>query len=122
LLPDEQKALRKGRRGCLDALVIDEAIASEAKLYRRNLNVAWIDYRKAYDMVPHRWLRKVLRAIRAPKMVSRMVSELIPLWRTDVENPHRPQKGPIPGRLTVPVAVLPVCGATIACPQEEEGI
>jgi hypothetical protein len=40
LLPNEQKALRKGWRGCLDALVTDEAIASEVKLYCRNLNVA----------------------------------------------------------------------------------
>jgi hypothetical protein len=60
LLPGKQKALRKGQRGCLDTLVI-EAIASEAKLYCRNLIVAWVDYRKAYNMVPHCWLRKVLR-------------------------------------------------------------
>jgi hypothetical protein len=60
LSPDEQKALRKWQRGCLDTLVIDKAIASEAKLYRRNLNVAWIDYRKAYDMVPHSLLRERL--------------------------------------------------------------
>ena len=32
LLPEEQKALRKGRRGCLDALIIDQAIATEAKV------------------------------------------------------------------------------------------
>jgi hypothetical protein len=33
-------------------------------------------------MVHHSWLR---RAIRAPKMVRRIVPKLIPLWRTDVE-------------------------------------
>ena len=50
VLPDEQKALRKGRRGCLDALVIDGMIVDETKLYSRNLSVAWIDYRKAFDL------------------------------------------------------------------------
>ena len=34
LLPEEQKALRKGRRGCLDALIIDQAIAAEARVKR----------------------------------------------------------------------------------------
>ena len=47
LIPHEQKALRKGRRGCLDALVIDAAVAEEAKETRRNLSVGWVDYRKA---------------------------------------------------------------------------
>jgi len=23
---------------------------------RMNLNVSWIDYKKAYDMVPHSWI------------------------------------------------------------------
>lgn len=32
LLPPEQKALRRRRRGCLDALVIDGAVTGEAKL------------------------------------------------------------------------------------------
>ena len=67
ILPEEQKALRKGRRGCLDALIIDEAAAIEAKLYRKNLSVAWIDYRKAFDMIPHKLVRIVLKSIRASK-------------------------------------------------------
>ena len=32
LLPDEQKALRKSTRGCLDALTIDEAAYREAQV------------------------------------------------------------------------------------------
>lgn len=52
-LPREQKALRKGSRGCLDALTIDEAISEEVRVLRRNLEVGWIDYQKAYDRVPH---------------------------------------------------------------------
>ncbi len=46
----EQKALRKGRRGCLDALTIDKAVAEEVRVYRRNR----IDYQKVFDLVPHR--------------------------------------------------------------------
>ena len=38
LLPEEQKRCRKGSRGTNDL---------------KNLAMAWIDYKKAYDMVPH---------------------------------------------------------------------
>ena len=52
LLPKEKEALMKKRRGYLDALVIDKAAGLEAKTYRRDPSVSWIDYRKAFDMVP----------------------------------------------------------------------
>ena len=83
ILPDEQKALRKGRRGCLDALVIDSMIIRETKLRRMNLSVAWIDYKKAYDRVPHGWLERVLEYIHAPEKVRHCLSRLIPLWETE---------------------------------------
>ena len=84
LLPEEQKALRKGTRGCLDALVIDEAIARETKLFGRNLSLGWVDYCKAYDMVPHLWIRKMMKAIRTPLPLRRVIKHLIPLWETEI--------------------------------------
>ncbi len=49
LLPPEQKALRRGRRGCRDAITIDTAVAREAQVHERDLSVAWVDYRKAFE-------------------------------------------------------------------------
>ena len=43
LIPQEQRAVHRGRRGCLDALVIDSMVAQEAVKTNRNLSVAWID-------------------------------------------------------------------------------
>ncbi len=83
-LPREQKALRKGTRGCLDALTIDQAVADEAKKDRRDLSVAWVDYRKAYDLVPHRWINQVLRAVAVPKPVRETVKQLISKWATNL--------------------------------------
>ncbi len=82
ILPAEQKALRKGRRGCLDALVVDAAVAGETKLRRRDLSMGWVDYKKAFDMVPHPWLKQVLKAIRTPREVRKPIGRLIPLWKT----------------------------------------
>ncbi len=46
--------------------------------------MAWVDYRKAFDLVPHEWIMAVMKAIRAPKEVRRTLKSLISLWRTEV--------------------------------------
>ena len=53
LLPEEQKGCRKSSRGINDLLYIDRAVIKEVKSRNKNLTMAWIDYKKAYDMVPH---------------------------------------------------------------------
>ena len=53
LLPEEQEGCRKGSRGTNDLLYIDRAVINEVKSRNKNLAIAWIDYKKAYDMVPH---------------------------------------------------------------------
>ena len=56
LLPEEQKGRRKGSRGTNDLLYTDRAVIKEVKSRNKNLAMAWIDYKKAYDMVPHSWI------------------------------------------------------------------
>ena len=51
--PEEQKGCRKRSRGTKDQLLIDKAILKDCKRRHTNLAMAWIFYRKAYDMVPH---------------------------------------------------------------------
>ena len=53
LFPDEQKGCRKGSRGTAELLYI----LNESKTRRKNLAMAWIDYKKAYDMVPQSCLK-----------------------------------------------------------------
>ena len=53
ILPWEQKGCRKGSQGTKDQLLIDKMIVKNCKKRLTSLAVAWIDYRKAYDMVPH---------------------------------------------------------------------
>ena len=58
LLPEEQKGGISGNQGTVDQLLIDDMILCNAKKSKHNLSTAWIDYRKAFDSVPHDWLRK----------------------------------------------------------------
>ena len=59
-LPEEQKECRKDSRASNDLLYIHRAVIKEVKSRNKNLAMAWIDYEKAYDMVPHSWIRECL--------------------------------------------------------------
>ena len=60
LLPEEQKGYRKGSRGTNDLLYIDRAVTKEVKSRNKNLAMTWLDYKKAYDTVPHSWIIECL--------------------------------------------------------------
>ena len=82
ILPHEQCALRRGRRGCFDALMIDTMVSEDATLRSRDLSVSWIDYQKAFDYVPHGWLVEALKLCKIPDRIQRCLGELTSLWRT----------------------------------------
>ena len=52
LLPEEQKGCRQKCKEIGDLLFID-MILREVQIRKENL--AWIDYKKSYDMVPLSW-------------------------------------------------------------------
>ena len=59
-LPSEQKGCRKGSCATKDQLLIDKTVLRDCKKRHTNLAMAWIDYKKAYDMVPHSWISECL--------------------------------------------------------------
>ena len=63
VLPDEQKGCRKDSRGTKDQLLIDKQILKHCKKHQRSLAMGWIDYKKAYDMVPHRWMIEAMKMV-----------------------------------------------------------
>ena len=56
LLPQEQKGCKKNSRGCKEQLLIDKLILKNCKRRKQNLFMTFIDYKKAYDKVPHSWI------------------------------------------------------------------
>ena len=58
--PEEQKGLKRGSRGTKDQLLIDKTVLKDCKKRHTNLSMAWIDYRKAYDLVPHNWVNECI--------------------------------------------------------------
>ena len=60
LFPEEQKGCRRKSMGTKDQLVIDKAVLKDCRKRRKNLAMAWIDYKKAYDFIRHRWILECL--------------------------------------------------------------
>ena len=55
-LPVEQKGCKKKIRESIYQLLIDKTILRDCRKRHTNLGMTWIDYKKAYDMVPHSWI------------------------------------------------------------------
>jgi hypothetical protein len=63
LLPAEQKGCHPGSKGCKDQLMISKAIYEDCSRRNKNLSIAWIDYQKAFDSVPHSWVEKSIELL-----------------------------------------------------------
>ena len=61
LFPEEEKACYKETKGTDDLLYINQHILKEIKTSQINVVRVWIDYKKAYDMVPQTWLKECLK-------------------------------------------------------------
>ena len=81
LLPEGQKGCRKGSRGTNGLLYIDRAVIKEVKSRNKNLAMAWIDYREAYDMVPHSWIMECLDLFGVAENVKSLLVNSMEKWK-----------------------------------------
>ena len=81
LLPDEQKGCRRNSRGTKDQLLIDKTILKDCKRRKTNLAMAWIDYRKAYDLVPHSWILECLELCRIADNIKKFIEKSMTNWK-----------------------------------------
>ena len=76
--------MRSKSRGTKDQLLIDKAVLKECKRRRSNLAMAWVDYKKAYDMVPHSWIRECLDMFGIAENVKQFISVSMRSWETEL--------------------------------------
>ena len=67
-----------------DLLFINKMILKEVRMRKKNLAVAWIDYKKAYDMVPYSWIVEYLRMVVVSEQIKHFLSESMKAWRVDL--------------------------------------
>ena len=82
LQPEKQKGCRRRTRGTKDQLLIDRAVVRNSRRRKTNLNVAWIDFQKAYDMVPHSWILKAPGLVGTARNITELLKRSMQSWRT----------------------------------------
>ena len=84
ILPYEQKGCRKKSKGTKDQLLIDKTILSDCKKRHKNLAMAWVDYKKAYDMVPHSWILECMELVNISDNITNFLKNSMPNWKTEL--------------------------------------
>ena len=59
IMTPEQRGGKKDCYGCKDQFIINNVILENCKKRKKNMSTAWIDYKKAFDSVPHSWILKL---------------------------------------------------------------
>lgn len=84
LIAIQQNGCKKGSKGCKEQLIIDSVVCNQAATKNRNLYTAFIDYKKAFDSVPHDWLTKVLEIYKiSPKYID-LLKQIMGKWQTEI--------------------------------------
>lgn len=78
----EQNGCKRKGRGSKELLIIDNMLTKQAKKKLKNISMAWIDYQKAFDSVPHSWLIEVLKIYKVNPQVIALLQYLMSTWRT----------------------------------------
>ena len=82
IMASEQKGIMPGGRGSKTQLLIDKMVCLDSKRRRTNLAVAWIDFQKAFDSVPHSWILEVLSLYKVNSSLVNFISASMNLWNT----------------------------------------
>lgn len=77
----EQRGSKRGVPGLKDNILIDSSVCQDANTYKRNLSMAWIDYRKAYDSTSHEWITLLLRTLKVNPLIVNTIIQLFTKWR-----------------------------------------
>ena len=95
-LEKEQKGCIRSRFGTKDQLLMNKTILEDARRRHRNLSMAWIDYKKAFDSVPHSWIKRCLDLYKIDDNLRTFLSSQMTQWTTDITLYHNKGEIKIP--------------------------
>ena len=81
----------QGTRETGDLLDIDQHILKEGKARRKNVTMAWIDYKKASDIVQQTQIIECLKMYKISNKIIKFIMEVMKNWKIEVggENPEK---------------------------------
>ena len=84
ILAEEKKGCRKNSRGTKDQLVIDKMIIKICMRRLIGLGRAWIDFKNAFDRVPHSWMVHCMTIFVVAEHVTKLFQSSIERWKTEM--------------------------------------
>jgi hypothetical protein len=82
IIAEEQKGCRRNHMGCKEQLIIDSLIHKYAASNKQNLHCTYIDYKKAFDSIPHSWLIRILQIYKIDPVLINFLQKTMKLWKT----------------------------------------
>ena len=61
IIPNNQKGNASNTYGTIEQPIISKMVMDNVKTKQLNISTAWIDYKKAFDSVPHDWIIETLK-------------------------------------------------------------
>ena len=87
-LEEEQKGCRRQRQGTKHQLLINNSILEDCRRRARNLSMAWVDYKKAYDSVPHSWIIRCLDIYTINPAIKEFLKTQMQKWTMNITLKH----------------------------------
>ena len=70
--------------------MIGKLVSQERHRVKRNLSMAWVDVKKAYDYpFDHKWLNEIMQLHRFPSYLRRVIRNLCANWNTRITVPTK---------------------------------
>ena len=98
IMTPEQRGGKKDCYGCKDQLMINNAILENCKAKKKNVSTAWIDYKKAFDSVPHSWILRCLQMYKIHPVLIEFIEQSMNHWKINMTLVHKEgvlETGPI---------------------------
>ena len=84
LLAEKQKRSRRKCQTTKDQLEIDRSILQNCRKRKTNLSMAWIGYKKAYDIVPHSWIITTMGKVGLADNAIGLIKQSMNRWKTNL--------------------------------------
>ena len=85
ILPEKQRGCARNSYEYKDQPIINKTIIEDCKKKKKNLSMAWIAYKKAFDCVPHSWILKTLRMYRFNEKVISCMETSMNKWNSTMK-------------------------------------
>ena len=70
--------------GTVVNLLIDRMVRQDSLRGKRNLSMAWVDVRKAFDTIDPRWVGEMYKRLRFPWWLGVAITQLNSRWNTRI--------------------------------------